>query len=182
MVVNVMAKLARKVQWLYLLNAMLIAKILPPFLNYVRYNFYDQNNFYIPEMYLRSIHPLDFAWHTTIHDINKYCTAQYITDMDNIQLHCVSCYTSSVTRSNKWPTPYVSDISIRHEVRQELYGRSSNTLNVQAVKVVNITSYHHLSVLTGTLVHRVHLHKKKSVGLHLEHVSSNPLKLLVRAI
>jgi len=113
-------------------------------------------------MCLRSTHSLDFARHTTIHDMHNYCTAQYITNMDNIQLHCVSCYISSVTRSNKWPTPYVSDISTRHEVRQELYGRSRNTLNVQAVKVVNITSYHHLSVLTGTLVHRVHLHKERA--------------------
>jgi len=143
---------------------MLTAKILPPFLKFVRYNFYDQHNIYIPEMYLRSAHPLYFARHTTIHDMHKYCKAQYITDMDNIQLHCVSCYTSSVTRSNKWPTPYVSDISTRHEVRQKLYGRSRNTFNVQAVKVVNITSYHHPSVLTGTLVHRVHLHKKKERG------------------
>jgi hypothetical protein len=136
------------------------------FLKFVRYNFYGQYNIYFPEMYLRSTHPLDFARHTTIHDMHKYCTAQYITDMDNIQLHCVSCYTSSVTRSNKWPTLYVSDISTRHEVRQELYGR--NTLNVRTVKMVNITSDHHPSVLTGTLVHRVHLHKKR-VGLRLEH-------------
>jgi hypothetical protein len=147
---------------------MLIAKILPPFLKFVRYNSYDQYNFYFPEMYLRSTHPLDFARHTTIHDMHKYCTAQYITDMDNIQLHCVSYYISSVTRSNKWPTSYVSDISTRHEVRRELYDRSRNTLNVQTVNVVNITSYHHPSVLTGSLVHRVHVHKK-GMGLRLEH-------------
>jgi len=130
--------------------------------------FLRPTQFWLPRMHLRSTHPLDFARHTTIHDMHKYCKAQYITDMDNIQLHCASCYTSSVTRSTKWPTPYVGDSSTRHEVHQEPYGGSRNTLNVQTVKVVNTASYHHPSVMTGTLLHRVHLHKK-SVGLHLEH-------------
>jgi hypothetical protein len=89
----------------YLLNAMLIATILPPFLKFVSYNFYDQYNFLLPWKYLISAHPLDFARHTVIHDMHKYCTALYITDMDNIQLYCASCYTSSVTRSTKWPIP-----------------------------------------------------------------------------